>query len=416
MTRLLFRNARLVDPASGRDSIGALLAVDGRIAALDDAAHTADADRIVDCRGHVLCPGLIDLMAYEAEPAACLAGGITTTALLPKPGRPLDTDAAVEQVARRTGGIGVLAHGAATQGLAGRDMAELGLMRAAGAVAFTDGRRALADARVMRRVLTYAGHLGAAVIQHCEEPSLAAGGQMTEGFTATRLGLAGIPPAAEVIMAERDARLAALTGGHCHLGQVTTAAALAVVAERKAAGAPLTCGISPHHLTLNETAVGDYRTFAKLSPPLRDESDRAAAVRAVADGTVDVITSVHDPQDEEDKRLPFAEAAPGVVGAEHLLALSLALVHKEDASLMRVLHCLTAGPAALLGLSSGRLAPGAPADLCLVDLNAPWRIDKEALSGRTKNTPHDGLPVQGQVLMTVAAGRIEFARNGWSRG
>ncbi|MBB4210757.1 dihydroorotase [Rhodothalassium salexigens DSM 2132] len=410
MTETLFLNARLIDPASGRNELGALLVRDGRIEAIGDgakAAATSRADR-VDLAGHLLCPGLVDMMAFKAEPAACLAGGITTVALMPDAGRPIDTDAAVEHVTGRRDGVRVLAYGAATRGLAGQEMAEMGLMHAAGAVGFSDGRRAIGDARVMRRVLSYAARFDALVVQHCEDPALANGGVMNEGATATRLGLAGIPAAAETILAEREARLTELSGGRCHLGQVTAAETLDVVRRAKARGVRLTCGVSPHHLTLNETAVGDYRTFAKLSPPLRDEADRAACAAAVADGTVDVIVSVHDPQDEEDKRLPFSEAAPGAVGAEALLALALALYHKGEADLVTVLRCLTSRPAELLGLAAGRLVEGAPADLVVIDLDAPWRIDKTALKGVTKNTPHDGLPVQGRVRRTLVAGETLY--------
>lgn len=414
----LFVNARLLDPASGRDAPGTLLVADGRIAALDPPSPPENAERI-DCEGRCLCPGLVDMRVGLREPgeehkeslatlAACAsAGGVTTLAALPDTDPPLDEPALVEFVARRAASLGVtvVPYGAATKGCAGRELAELGLLREAGAAAFTDGRRAIAEARTMRLALSYAATFGAFVIQHPEEPSLAAGGAVTEGFQATLLGLPGIPAAAEAIMVARDIRLAALTGGHVHFAHVSTAEALDLIRAAKARGVRVTCDTAPPYFDLNETAVGEWRTYARLSPPLRGEADRLAVLAALADGTIDAIASDHQPQDTDAKRLPFAQAEPGGVGLETLLAVTLNAVHAGHLSLLDALGLLTHRPAALLGVEAGRLAPGAPAALCLFDLDRAWQIRADDLAGNSRNTPFDGRPVQGKVVGTWKAGR-----------
>jgi len=415
---LLFVNARLLDPASGRDAPGTLLVEHGRIAALDPPSPPAGAERI-DCAGACLGPGLVDMRVGLREPgeehkeslatlAACAtAGGVTTLAALPDTDPPLDEPALVEFVARRAGSLGVtvVPYGAATKGCAGRELAEYGLLREAGAAAFTDGRRAIGEARTMRLALAYAAAFGAFVVQHPEEPSLAAGGAVTEGFQATLLGLPGIPAAAEAIMVARDIRLAALTGGHVHFAHVSTAEALDLIREAKAEGVRVTCDTAPPYFDLNETAIGEWRTYARLSPPLRPEADRLAVLAALADGTIDAIASDHQPQDTDAKRLPFAQAEPGGVGLETLLAVTLNAVHAGHLPLLDALGLLTHRPAALLGLPVGRLAPGLPADLCLFDLDRAWQIRADDLAGNSRNTPFDGRPVQGKVVGTWKAGR-----------
>jgi dihydroorotase len=413
----LFVNARLLDPATGRDAPGTLLVEHGRIAALDPAAPPDGAERI-DCAGACLCPGLVDMRVGLREPgeehkeslatmAACAsAGGVTTLAALPDTDPPLDEPALVEFVARRAASLGVtvIPYGAATKGCAGKELAELGLLREAGAAAFTDGRRAIAEARTMRLALAYAAAFGAFIIQHPEEPSLAAG-TVTEGFQATLLGLPGIPAAAEAIMVARDIRLAALTGGHIHFAHVSTAEALDLIRAAKARGLRVTCDTAPPYFDLNETAIGEWRSYARLSPPLRAEADRLAVLAALADGTIDAIASDHQPQDTDAKRLPFAQAEPGGVGLETLLAVTLSPVHAGHLPLLDALGLLTHRPAALLGVEAGRLAPGAPADLCLFDLDRAWQIRADDLAGNSRNTPFDGRPVQGKVLGTWKAGR-----------
>ena len=298
--------------------------------------------------------------------------------------------------------------GALTKGIEGREMTEMGLLADAGAVAFTDGDRAVADAQLMRRALAYASGLGLLIVQHVEEAALAGTGCMNEGELALRLGLPGIPTAAEVIVLERDLRLVELTGGRYHAACVSTAESVACLANAKTRRLPVSAGVASHHFALNETAVGEYRTFAKTSPPLRGEEDRQALIRGMRDGTIDVIVSDHCPQDQESKRQPFIQAANGIAGLETMLPLALELHHNGSLPLMRVLEMMTAAPARLLELDVGRLEAGAPADLVVIDLDTPWRLSEEGLVAKSKNTPFDGRPVQGRAVRTVVAGHTVY--------
>ena len=341
---------------------------------------------------------------------AAAAGGVTSMVALPNTDPVVDTVAGVEFVARRAREeklVKVYTYGSVTRGLQGREITELGLLGDYGAVGFTDGERAVADAQVMRRALSYARSFGAVIIQHPEEPALA-GGVMNEGEVATRLGLAGIPAAAEAIIVERDLRLVELTGGRYHVAHVSTAATVELIRRAKAAGLAVTCDTAPHYFTLNEHAVGDYRSFAKVSPPLRGEADRAAVAAGVADGTIDAIASDHSPHDQDSKRQPFAVADCGIVGLETLLPLSLELAHKGTIGLLELVRRLTVGPAEVLGLDAGRLTKGAPADLVLFDPERPWRIDPDAFRSKSKNSPFENHPVQGLVLRSLVDGRTIF--------
>jgi dihydroorotase len=425
VTPTLFRDARLLDPASGRDEVGDLLAVDGRIEAIGGrAAAEAPNDAVtIDCAGSCLAPGLVDMRVQLREPGAehmenmvsaskaAAAGGVTTMAALPNTSPPIDDVALVDFVARRARAIGLVnihTYAALTKGLTGRELTEMGLLAEAGALGFTDGTHALADALVMRRALSYARTFDLLVIQHPEEPSLSAGGAMNEGEMATRLGLPGITPAAEVMMVERDLRLVEITRARYHAAHVSTAAAIEAIRQAKRRGLPVTCDTAPPYFALNETAVGEYRTFAKLSPPLRSEFDRRAVVEGLSDGTIDAIASDHAPHDQDSKRLPFTSAASGIVGLETLLPLSLALYHNGHLNLLKLLDALTRAPADILRLPAGRLAVGAPADLVVFELDRPWRIDVEAFRSKSKNAPFEGRPVQGRAVMTVVGGRIVF--------
>jgi dihydroorotase len=319
--------------------------------------------------------------------------------------------ALIEFVARRARevrGARIYPYGAVTRGLKGTEIVEMGLMSLAGTVAFTDGTRAVADAVVMRRALNYARTFDALIVQHPEEPALAAEGDMNEGEVSTRLGLAGIPACAEAIMIERDLALVALTGGRYHAAHISTKGAVECIRRAKDAGLSVTCDTAPHYFTLNETAVGDYRTFAKVSPPLRSEDDRRAIEAAVMDGTIDAVASDHAPHDQDSKRLPFPQAECGIVGLESLLPLSLRLHHAGDMKLVDLLARLTSRPAQILGLPGGRLAKGAPADLVVFDLARPWRLDPDSYRSKSKNSPFEGHPVQGRVLMTVVGGRCLY--------
>ena len=415
-------NARLIDPASGLDQLGGLLIADGRIADLGrhiEAGSIGDAE-IVDCAGRVLAPGLIDLMVSAGEPGhehretlatasrAAAAGGVTTIVCMPNTEPVIDDVALVDFILRRardTAVVNVHPMAAMTKGLLGQEMTEIGLLRDAGAIAFGNGKTSLANAKVMRNVLAYAKDFGALITHHLEDPTLAQDGVMNEGEVATRLGLRGVPSAAETIMLERDIRLVELTGGRYHAGQISCRASLDIIRTAKLMGLAVTCGVSINHLTLNENDIGPYRTFFKMKPPLRSEDDRCAMVEGVATGDIDVIVSAHDPRGAEGKRRPFAEAADGAVGLETLLGAALRLYHNGDVALPRLVQALTANPAKLLKLGSGRLAKGAPADLVLIELDTPWVVEPERLCSKSKNTPFDGARLEGRAILTLVAGR-----------
>ena len=416
--RVAYVNARLLDPAAGLDTAGGILTDGEAITDVGPGVTKKKAPkgaRIVDCHGKCLSPGLVDIRVEFGDLAAtveaAVSGGVTSMVCLPTPELVIDDMSEVEFVARRARKLGlakVYPYGAITKGLEGKELAEMGLLAEAGAVAFTDGERAVANAQTMRRAMSYASTFGLMIVQHPEEPSLAADGVMNAGETATRLGLFGIPKEAEVIMVERDLRLAFLTDGRLHIAHVSTAETVDTLRRAKADGLNVTCDTAPPYFALNETAIGDYRTFAKLSPPLRAEQDRQAVVEGLADGTIDAIASDHTPRDEESKRLPFAQAAPGGIGLNTLLAVSLELYHNGHLSLLEVLKLVTSAPAGLMGLPAGSLKEGAPADLILFDPNEGWKVDADKLVGKAQNSPFDGRPVQGRVLRTVIDGRPVF--------
>ncbi len=396
---LLVRGGRL--PSGERAEI---LAVDGRIAAIGSGFATEGAERL-DAAGKLVAPALVDLGVFAIDPSAARAGGIAHAALMPDQSLPLD-DAALIERAAGAGGPGLTVHplAAATRGLGGQELAELGLMHAAGARAAATGREAIGSAAVMRRVLAYAASFDLPVVVHAEDPTLAEGAVATAGETATRLGLPAAPAVAEALIVARDLLLAEETGARVHFRQLTTARAFALMREAKARGLPVTCGITPAHLLLSDIAVTGFRSFAHLSPPLRDEADRQAARAALADGTVDVLSSGHDPRGPEAKRLPFAESSSGAAGAATLLALSWLLVRDGLIGPERLFELLARNPARILGLDAGELRVGGRADLIVVDPDAPWRIDERTLPGLAGNTPFDGLPVQGKAVTLVKNG------------
>ncbi|MBV9685849.1 MAG: dihydroorotase [Alphaproteobacteria bacterium] len=426
MNRLLFRHARLLDPVSGLDANGDLLVEGDRVAAVGGDLSSADAE-IVHADGLCLAPGLVDMRVQLREPGAehmesietageaAAAGGVTTMVALPNTDPPVDDVSVVEFLARRAREVRLAkihTYAAATKALAGRDLTEMGLLSANGALGFTDGVKAVADALVMRRVLAYARTFDLLVLQHPEEPSLAAAGEVNEGETATRLGLPAITPIAEVIMIERDLRLVEITGARYHAAHVSTATAVDAIRRGKARGLPVTCDTAPPYFALNETAIGDYRTFTKVSPPLRSECDRQAVIEGLRDGTIDAIASDHAPWDQDSKRLPFSSAAYGIVGLETLLPLSLELCHNGHLGLLDLVRRLTANPAGLLRLPVGRLKPGAPADFMLFDPEQQWRISTDNFRSKSKNAPFDGRPVQGRVRRTIVDGRTIFQAEG----
>jgi dihydroorotase len=419
-------NARLLDPATGLDAPGALV-TDGDLIAdvgakLFTESPPAGID-IVDCEGKCLAPGLVDMRVQLREPGeehketiesaslAASAGGVTAMVCLPNTDPVIDDVAGVEFIARRAREVRltkVFCYAAATKALKGRELTEVGLLSDMGAVGFTDGTRPVSDPVVLSRALSYARTFGTIFIQHPEDADLARDGAMTEGETSMRLGLGGIPAVAEVIQIDRDLHLVELTGGRYHVAHVSTAAGVDSIRRAKARGLNVTCDTAPPYFALNESAIGDYRTFAKLSPPLRSEEDRLAVIEGLADGTIDAIASDHAPQDQDAKRVPFAQAAPGASGLETLLPVSLSLYQNKHLSLLDVITRLTCNPADVIGLPLGRLAKDAPADLVLFDPDAPVVIDADSLISKSKNTPFDGLPVQGKVFRTIVAGRTVY--------
>jgi dihydroorotase len=422
---ILLKNARLIDPETDREQTGSVLIRDGLIADIGPHVAVASDVDVIDCGGQVLAPGLIDMRAFIGEPGgpyretlksageAAAAGGVTTVVSMPDTSPVLDDPAVIDFIVRRardTSIVNILPAAALTKGLKGEEMAEIGRLKEAGAIMFTDGARSVTNAQVMRRALTYARDFDALIVHHVEDPNLVGPGVMNEGEFASRLGLPGIPREAETILLERDMRLVRLTGARYHSAMISCADSAEIVRNAKANGLPVTCGVSINHLTLNENDIGDYRTFFKLSPPLRHEDDRQAMIEALADGTIDVIVSDHNPQDVENKRLPFAEAADGAVGLETLLSAALRLVHSDRISLPRLLRALSTNPAEILGLEAGRLKVGAPADLIVFDPEAPYVLDKRQLKSLSKNSPFDEARLEGQVTITMVAGRIVFDR------
>ncbi len=424
MKRIFFQNARILDPASNLDVVGGLLVEGSIIADFGPHLDKAPADaEVIDCQGLCLSPGLVDIRVHLCEPgeehketidglsAAAARGGITTVVGLPNTDPPIDDAAVVEFVARRARevrGVKIFVYGAATRGFDGKRLTEMGLLKEAGAKAFTDGDVAIADAIMMRRVLSYASGFDALVIQHPEEPTLTASAVATEGEYATRLGLPAAPSAAEVIMVERDMRLVEMTGARYHAAHISTGAAAKEIAAAKRRGLDVTADTAPVYFSLNETELLEYRTFAKLSPPLRSEEDRRAIVQALKEGVIDIIASDHWPQDQESKRLPFAQANPGTVGVETLLPVSLELVHRGEIELLDLLAKLTVNPAKLLDLPGGTLTQGGPADIVLFDIDRPFCIDADSLSSKSKNSAFDGRPVQGLVIVTMVDGRLVY--------
>src|SRR5215475_12562152 len=423
---ILLTNARIIDPSRDLDFMGDLLIADGLIRDSKrgiGAAGVPEGTEIVDCRDKIVAPGLIDLRAFVGEPGAeyretlasasqaAAAGGVTTIICQPDTNPPIDEPPIVDFVLRRardTAIVHVHPMAALTKGLKGEEMTEIGLLKAAGAVAFTDGAKSVTNAQVMRRALTYAHDFDALVVHHTEDPDIVGEGVMNEGEFATRLGLIGVPTAAETIMLERDMRLVALTQTRYHAASVTCGEALEVLRRAKEDGLKVTASASINHLTLNEIDVGPYRTFLKLSPPLRAEEDRAALVAALASGLIDVVMSDHNPQDVETKRLPFAEASPGAIGLETMLTAGLRLVHSGELTIMTLLKAMSSAPAGILGLAGGTLRPGSPADVIVLDLDAPWVLDPAELKSKCKNTPFDEARLQGRVVRTIVAGRTVY--------
>jgi len=423
---ILLTNARIVDPSCDLDIPGDLLMADGIVRDVRrgiGAAGVPEGTEVIDCKGKVVAPGLVDMRAFIGEPGAeyretfasasqaAAAGGVTTIVCQPDTVPAIDEPEQVDFVLRRardTGIVHVNPMAALTKGLKGQEMTEFGLLKAAGALAFTDGAKSVINAQVFRRALIYARDFDALIVHHTEDPDLTGFGVMNEGELSARLGLMGVPTAAEAIVLERDMRLVALTRGRYHAASLTCRDSLDVLQRAKAAGLKVTASASINHLTLNEIDVGSYRTFCKVKPPLRAETDRTALVEAVASGLIDVIMSDHNPQDVETKRLTFAEAAPGAIGIETMLVAGLRLVHAGAIPLATLLKAMSTRPAELLGLPGGSLRPGSVADVVVIDLDMPWVLDPADLKSKCKNTPFDEAKMTGRVVRTIVAGRTVY--------
>ena len=419
-------NTRLFDPSSNLDEIGNILFnEEGIIACGKDIPLPQDVTTI-DGTGLVTTPGLVDMQVFIGEPGgeyretlatasqAAAAGGVTTMIMMPDTQPVIDDAALVDYISRRARGtalVNVHPMAGITKGLDGLMMNEFGLLHEAGAVAFTDGSRSVMNARIMQKAMSYAANFNALIMHHAIDTNLVGEGVMNEGELAIRLGLSGIPVIAETIMIERDIRLVEATGARYHIAQISSRKSIDIVRQAKDKGLPVTCGVSSNHLMLNQNDVENYRTFAKLMPPLRTEEDRQALIEAIADGTIDVIVSGHNPQGEDAKRRPFGEAEFGSIGVETLLAAGLTLHHEVKVPLTRLIEAMSTTPARLLGLSAGTLSIGHPADLILIDIDAPWIVDADNLHSRSRNAAIEGRKVQGKVTETIVSGKTVFSNN-----
>ena len=423
---ILFKNARLIDPEAGTENLGWLLVKDGMIAARGAGDTTQNAERVIDCAEACLAPGLVDIGVKIGEPgerhkesfrsagAAAAAGGVTTIVTRADTTPPIDTPETLEFVRRRAqdaSPVRILPMAALTKCREGREMTELGFLLDAGAVAFSDGDLVLRDSKVLSRCMVYARSLGALIVGHPQDPILSEGAAVTSGKFASLKGLPAVSPMAERMGLERDLALVEMTGVAYHADQISTAQSLPALRRAKEAGLNVTAGISIHHLTLNEFDVGDYRTFFKVKPPLRAEEDRVAMVEALREGLIDIICSMHTPQDEESKRLPYEAAASGAVGLETLLPAALRLHHGAGLSLADLFKALSLNPARRFNVPGGSLAEGAVADLILFDPNRPFVLDRFALHSKSKNTPLDGARLQGMVLASFVNGQCIYERN-----
>jgi len=426
---LLIENARVLDPASGTDARGAVLVEDGRISdiALGGPVGVPDGAEVINASGLALAPGLIDMRVFTGEPGweyretlasageAAAAGGVTSFVMMPDTLPVVDDGAVVDFLIRRakaTAKVNVLPAGGITKGLAGQELTEFGLMKEAGAVCLSDGRRSIQSTAMLRTAMSYASNFDMLFVHHLSDAGLTGDGVMNSGLFATVLGLKGIPREAETIPLARDVQLAALTGVRYHAAQVSTAGSVAILNSGKSRNHRITAGVSINNLCLNENDVGRYRTYFKLATPLRSEDDRQAVIEGLRSGAIDTIHSDHDPQDSEGKRQPFAEATDGAIGLETLLAAALRLHHSDDVPLLTLLRAMTSRPAEILGLEAGRIAKGAPADLILVDLDYPWQVDAATLKSRSRNTSFEGARLAGKVMRTIVGGETVFSHEG----
>ncbi|HEU5046719.1 MAG TPA: dihydroorotase [Rickettsiales bacterium] len=424
--KVAYVNARLYDPESGLDAKGALLTEGSTIADFGAglfAGGVPEGVEVVDCKGALLTPGLLDIQVHFREPGqeyketietgskSAAAGGVTTVACMPNT-KPVIDDVAlvafIHKRARETGYVNVRTYGAISKGMKGEALTEMGLLKEAGVVGFTDDGLPVMNALLMRRALTYARELGVPIAQHAEDLNLTAHGCMNEGVVSARLGLPGIPNASEAVIVERDIILAELTGGQYHVLHISTAEAVDAVRRAKKKGLRVTAEAAPHHFCLTDEAVEEYRTFSKMNPPLRAEKDRMAIIEGLKDGTIDAIATDHAPHDEESKRVPMTHAAFGIVGLETMLPLSLSLYHQKIMPLRDVIAAMTYKPADIIHVDAGRLRKGAPADLSLIDLDLEWKLVPDAFVSKSQNSPFDNWPTKGRAIRTVVGGETVY--------
>lgn len=418
----IYKNARLLDPATSMDMLGQIMTHDGIISEISEHIDTPPDTEVIDCGGNCLCPGLIDMRVFVGIPGAdykdtientgeaAASGGITTVCIQPVTNPIIDDMARIEFMENRAKKaiVNFIPFPAITKQLEGREMTEIGLMSKAGVKAFTDGNKSVANPALMTKVLKYSAMFDALIIQHLAVPELSDNGCMNAGALATRMGLPGIPTSAETIMLERDIRLLKTIPTRYHAAQITCQDSIDVLGAAKKDNMTVTAGVAVPHFSLNEYAIEEYRTFTKLSPPLRSEDDRVAVMEGLKDNTIDVIVSGHDPEDPESKRVPYELAEAGIIGLETMLSVSLELYHNDVMPLLDILAKMTCNPARILGLDCGVLKVGTPADLCIFDPDVPHRIDPEKMASLTKNTPFEGRPVQGRVLRTIVSGKTVF--------
>ncbi len=422
--KTLITGAHVVDPSQKLDGIYDVLIIDGKIDAVREGLSASKDTEVIKANGKHIFPGLVDARVYVGEPGgehretiasaskSAAAGGVTSFIMMPETNPVIDDVALVDFVrraARDDAQVRVYPAVSVTKGFEGKELTEVGLLQEAGAVMLTEGKRSIDNNLTLKRALTYARDFGMVISQETIDPDLSSNGVMNEGLNATHLGLSGIPREAEIIPLERDLRIAALTKGNYHAAKISTSDSAEAIAKYKREGNSVTCGVSINHLTLNENDIGRYRTYLRLAPPLRDEDDRQAMIRALADGTIDIIVSSHDPHDVDDKRHPFAEAAEGAIGLETLFAAAMRLYHNEEVSLTRLIEALSTRPAEIFGLPGGTLKPGSNADLIIADLDEPWVVHEEDIVSRSKNTPFEGERFSGKVLQTFVDGRTIYS-------
>lgn len=419
----VIKDGHIVDPAQGIDEVADILIEGGRISKIGKLSSEAKNSNVVSASGRHVFPGLIDARVFVGEPGgehretiasaskAAAKGGVTGFIMMPETNPVIDDVALVDFVRRASRDdaiVRVYPAACVTKGLSGEELTEFGLLQEAGAVMFTEGRHSITNNLVLRRALTYAKDFGLVISKETIDPDLSSNGVMNEGLNASHMGLPGIPREAEIIVLERDLRLAALTGGNYHAAKISTSDSAEVVSKYKAQGHNVTCGISINHLTLNENDIGRYRTYLKLQPPLRSEDDRQAMINALADGTIDIIVSSHDPHDVDEKRHPFAEAADGAIGLETLFAAAMRLHHNSEVPLPRIIDALSTRPAEIFGLDGGNLKPGSNADLFIADIDAPWVVKEQDIVSKSKNTPFEGERFSGKVVRTIVGGSTVY--------